>query len=542
MGDKATLGDRVDELLINPDVIERVDIIDSSGKVQYTVPNSPTTQKSLQIYAYITSNESMIGPGEARTGLEKYGEELVIEADLNRGKHPSIDFLADIVEKDQKFHSHVVTPYSAKPIPEHVRKAMPEIAKKFGTPIHVYDEQGIRNTCKEFNSAFSWNKGFRNFFAVKACPNPSLLAIMKEHGFGADCSSAPELSLSLAVGMRGEDMMFTSNDTPDSEFQYARDIGAIINLDDITHIEAYKRATKRGLPKLICFRYAGEESEGNSIIGNSAERKYGLLRKQIFDAFEIAKAEGVERFGLHTMMASNERNPRTLLRQAEIMFKLAQDLKVQTGVDLEFINLGGGIGTPYKPWDRSVDLKELGEGIKNLYDKMKMIGPDGVYPGKIFFECGRVITGPHGLVLTEGRHIMQKHRKYIGVDMTMADLMRPGIYGAYHHVTPLGKETEEYDHIYDVSGSLCENCDKTAVQRFLPAGIKRKDLLAVHNTGAHGRAMCFNYNGKLRSGEVLVHPDGSFDMIRRHETEKDLNATLDFPGSKYAYLGRKKNG
>ena len=534
MGDKATIGERVDALLINPDVIQRVDIIDSEGKVQFSVPNSSTTQKSIQIYAAITNNESMINADAAMRGLNIYGLELLTEARTNPGKHPSIDFL-DFVANNIRgsLHSHVVTPYFAKPIPEKVRSVMPEIAKEFGTPIHVYDEKGLWETCVRFNTAFRGiNSGYRNFFAVKACPNPTLMEIMRGEGFGADCSSAPELTLAKAVGRRGEDMMFTSNNTADSEFRYARELGAIINLDDITHIGALERATG-GLPELLCFRYnPGNKCDGNSIIGNPVEAKYGLTHEQIFEAYRIVKEKGVKRFGLHTMMASNERNPEILEKQARIMFKLARELRERVGINPEFINLGGGVGTSYKPWDRGVDLDDLGDRIHQAYNDSFSHEDQGP---QIFTECGRAITGPNGWLLTSVRHVMEKHRNYVGVDATMADLMRPGMYGAYHHATVLGNENAGHNMIYDVVGSLCENCDKFAVQRFLPM-IFRGDLIAIHNTGAHGRAMCFNYNAKLRSGEVLVKKDGKTELIRRNENEEDYFATLDFPGSRYANL------
>jgi diaminopimelate decarboxylase len=533
MGDKDTLKDRVDELLINPDAITRVEVFDERTGSCHSIDNVDGKRMSLQIYAAITDNESRITPEAARRGLDIYGEELRTDAARIRGKHTSIDFLENVAACDVPVRSHVITPYSAKPIPRHVREAMPDITRKFGTPIHVYDEDGIRNTCRNFNQAFSWVPGgFKNFFAVKACPNPVLMEIIIEEGMGADCSSAPELTLAKAVGMTGEDMMFTSNDTPDSEFQYARRVGAIMNLDDITHIAALERATG-GLPDLLCFRYTGEGK--NSIIGNVEERKYGLTREQIFEAYRIAKEKGVKRFGLHTMMASNERDAKKLLKQAEIMFKLARELKEGLGIDLEFINLGGGVGTPYKPWDREVDMAALGESIKKAY--MRDMPTDN-FP-RIFMECGRAITGPHGWLLTSVRHVMSKLRDYVGVDACMADLMRSGMYGAYHHITVLGKERADHHNVYDVVGSLCENNDKFAVQRFLPE-IIQGDLLAIHNSGAHGRAMCFNYNGKLRSGEVLVKDSRNFRLIRRPETEGDYFATFDFPGSRYGFLAKKE--
>ena len=457
MGDKATLGERVEPLLINPDVIEKIDIFNLEGHLRYTIPNTKDTQKSLQIYASVTNNESMLTCEGAQKGLDIYGEELLEDAHANPGKHPSMDFLEYIVNLKGPMHSHVVTPYSAKPIPEHVRVAMPKIAKDFGTPIHVYDEDGILATCRDFNSAFSWNKSYKNFFAVKACPNPSLMEIMLAEGFGADCSSAPELRLAEEVGMLGENMMFTSNDTDDSEFRDAKSRGAIINLDDITHIKAFERATG-GLPELVCLRYTGEGE--NSIIGNADERKYGLTREQMFEAVKILKQKGVKRTALHTMMASNERNLGKLLQQADIMCKLEVDLRKATGAVSEFINFGGGVGTSYKPWDRDPSLNGYGEGVRLLFEKY--FGAKGVQP-KVFTECGRAITGPHGFLLMKVRHVMQKLRTYIGVDATMADLMRPGMYEAYHHETVLGKENAPHDRIVDVSGSLCENNDKLRV-------------------------------------------------------------------------------
>ena len=530
MGDKETLGERVETLLVNPDVIQRVELSADNGEVIHGFSNARDTQKSLQIFAYITDNQSMLTPEGAKNGLEIYGEELREDARENPGKHANIDFLERVALQGVSLHSHIVTPYSAKPIPEHVRKAMPTIAEMFGTPMHIYDEDGIRATCRDFNSAFSWNRGFRNYDAVKAAPNPRLLEVEREEASGADCSSSPELTLSHAAGMRGEDIISTSNDTPDSEFQYARRLGAIENLDDITFIAALERATG-GLPELICFRYTGEVN--NSIIVNAEERKYGLTKEQIFMAYEIVKDKGVKRFGLHTMMASNERDVKKLLRQAEIMTGLGAELS-ERGIPLEFINLGGGVGTSYKPWDRDPSIKAYGEGVKALVQRDLI--PRGLNP-RIFLECGRAITGPHGWLLTRVRHVMKKLRDYVGVDASMADLMRPGMYGAYHHLTVLGKEQAEHNRVYDVVGSLCENNDKFAVQRFLPE-LVRGDLLATHNSGAHGRAMGFNYNGKLRSGEVLVRSNGDIELIRRAETEKDYFATFDFPGSKYAHLAR----
>ena len=326
--------------------------------------------------------------------------------------------------------------------------------------------------------------------------------------------------------------MFTSNNTPYHEFRLARQLGAIINLDDITHISALERATG-SLPELLSFRLnPGAERVGNSIIGNPEDAKYGLTRRQIFQAYKIAKAVGVKRFGLHTMVCSNERNPEYFLETTRMMLKLAQDLQREVGIEFEFVNLGGGIGTPYRPEHRGVDLQKLGIDIDGVYEEL---GGKNKNPKRVFTECGRAVTGPNGWLLTSVRHVMRKYKDFVGVDATMADLMRPGMYGAYHHITVLGKESVEDTVMTDVVGSLCENNDKFAVNRHLPR-VKEGDLLAIHNSGAHGRAMGFNYNGKLRSGEVLVEANGGVSKIRRHETLQDHFATLDF--GEYASLTR----
>lgn len=406
-----------------------------------------------------------------------------------------------------------------------------ELAKKFPTPFYIYDEKAIRENVKYFYKAFSIFPSFTEYFAVKALPNPYILKVLESEGCGGDCSSLPELMLCEKSGITGRRIMFTSNDTPAQEFVYAQKLGAIINLDDITHIDFLKNALGGKLPDTICFRYnPGPLKEGgNSIIGKPEEAKYGLTKEQMIHAYKICKAEGVKHFGIHTMVASNELNPDFFVDTARIVFELILEVQKECGVNIEFADLGGGVGIPYRPGQKKVDLDYVAKGIKVLYDKM--IVPAGLDPLKLCFECGRPITGPYGWLVTKAIHEKNIYRNYIGVDASMADLMRPGMYGAYHEVTVSGKENVPKDYVYDVSGSLCENCDKFAVQRNLPK-IEMGDLLIIHDAGAHGRAMGFNYNGKLRAGELLLRSDGTVKEIRRRETIEDYFATLDFEGLK----------
>ena len=405
------------------------------------------------------------------------------------------------------------------------------IVEKYSTPFYIYDEKGIRENMRYFKKAFSIFPDFREYFAVKALPNPYILSILKEEGCGTDCSSLPELMLSDITGIKGEYVMFTSNETPAKEFQYAYERDDIINLDDITHIDFLKEALGGKFPKTICFRYnpGSLKAGGNSIIGKPEEAKYGLTREQLFEAYAKCKELGVEHFGLHTMVASNELNPNFFIDTARIVFALAAELKQKLGIRIEFVDLGGGIGIPYLQGQQKVDLDYVAVGIRKIYDDV--IVPSGLDPLRICWECGRPITGPYGWLITTAIHEKHIYRDYIGVDASMADLMRPGMYGAYHEVTVSGKENAERDHVYDVVGSLCENCDKFAVQRQLPE-IKRGDVLIIHDAGAHGRAMGFNYNGKLRCGELLLREDGSIIQIRRSETIDDYFATLDFEAFK----------
>ena len=403
------------------------------------------------------------------------------------------------------------------------------LIKKFPTPFYLYDEKAIRQNMREFTKAFSIFPLFREHFAVKACPNPYILKILESEGCGADCSSMPELILSEISGIKGEKVIFTSNETPAEEYRLAYKQGNIINLDDITHIEYLKNSLGGKLPETICFRYnpGNAKQGGNIIIGKPEEAKYGLTHDQMIEAYKICKAEGVKHFGLHTMVVSNELNPDFFADTAKIVFELAVEIKEKTGVSIEFVDLGGGIGIPYKPEQKKIDFNDIAKKIRSLYDKI--IVPSGLDPLGIYWECGRPITGPYGWLITTVIHKKHIYREYIGVDSCMADLMRPGMYGAYHELTVSGKENAQKTETYDVVGSLCENCDKFAVQRKFPK-IEIGDIIIIHDAGAHGRAMGFNYNGKLRCGEILMREDGSFKEIRRRETIDDLFATLDFTG------------
>ncbi len=399
-----------------------------------------------------------------------------------------------------------------------------KITEQYPTPFYLYDEQAIRKNAQALLSAFRETEGFKEFFAVKATPNPHLLRLLQEEGLGADCSSKAELILCEHVGLSGEEIMFTSNETTASEYQKAADLGAIINLDDITHIDFLDESA--GMPELISFRYnPGPLREGNVIIGKPEDAKYGFTREQLFEGFQKVKEKGVTRFGLHTMVASNELNADFFVETARMLFEIAVQLKQELGIQLEFVNLGGGIGIPYRPEEEPVDLKYVAEGVKNCYQEL--IVSNDLHPLKIFMENGRMITGPFGYLITEAIHEKHIYKDYIGVDACMSNLMRPGMYGAYHHITVLGKEDSPRNKTYDVVGSLCENNDKFAIDRELPE-IEKGDILVIHDAGAHGHAMGFQYNGKLRSAELLLRGDGSVKQIRRAENLDDYFATLDF--------------
>ena len=401
------------------------------------------------------------------------------------------------------------------------------LAQTYGTPFHIYDEAAIRSNARQLMKAFSWAPRFKEYYAVKALPNPYILEILREEGCGADCSSLPELMLAKAVGLSGSDICLTSNDTPLVEFCTALDMGAIINLDDITHIDFL--ASQAHLPELISFRYnpGPLRKGGNEIIGYPEQAKYGMTGAQLFEAIATCRDLGVERFGIHTMIVSNELHADYFRDTAVMMFDMATKIKKIMGISVEFINLGGGIGIPYRPEEESVDLLDLGNKVRVAYEDILV--PAGLGTVALCMESGRMMTGPYGWLVSRAIHSKEIYKNYIGLDASMADLMRPALYGAYHHITVVGKEDAPKDHVYDITGSLCENNDKFAIDRALPK-IDIGDLLVIHDTGAHGHAMGFNYNGKLRSKELLLKPDGSVQQIRRAETVEDYFATLDYPG------------
>ncbi len=403
-----------------------------------------------------------------------------------------------------------------------------EIAAKWPTPFHIYDAKAIRENAKRLKKAFSWNKGFREYFAVKAAPNPHLMKLLKEFDFGSDCSSMAELVLSEKVGNVGESIMFTSNDTPAEEFRKAWELGAIVNFDDVSHIPFFFESVGAAdfSKSLFCCRYnPGPLKGGNAIIGKPEEAKYGFTREQLFDGYAQLKAAGVTRFGIHTMVASNELDPEYIIDTAKMLFTLVGELHDGLGIDFEFVNIGGGVGIPYRPDQKAMDLSVVGTGIEKGY--RELIEGRGLKPLKLFMECGRCITGPYGYLVARVRHIKKTYRLYAGLDACMSNLMRPALYGAYHEIVVPGKEGSGDTTVYDVTGSLCENNDKFAIQRVLPV-LERGDLVVICDAGAHGHAMGFQYNGKLRSAELLLESDGSVREIRRAETLDDYFATLDF--------------
>ena len=415
-----------------------------------------------------------------------------------------------------------------KKVPFVTKEKLEEIIREVPTPFHIYDEAGIRRNCEAIQKAFAWNPGYKEYFAVKACPNPFLIDIMREYGCGCDCSSLTELMLSQAIGAVGDDIMFSSNDTPAEEFQYARKVNAIINLDDITHIDFLEKVTG-SLPKKISCRYnpGGYFKMSNGIMDNPGDAKYGMTTEQLFEAYRILKEKGCEEFGMHAFLASNTVTNEYYPMLAKVLFETAVKIKEETGVKLSFINLSGGVGIPYKPDQEPNDILAIGEGVRQVYEEVLV--PAGMGDVAIYTEMGRFMTGPYGGLVTTAIHEKHTHKEYIGCDACAANLMRPAMYGAYHHITVMGKEDAPCDHKYDVTGSLCENNDKFAVDRMLPE-IEKGDLLFIHDTGAHGFAMGYNYNGRLWSAEVLLKEDGSFEVIRRAETPRDYFATFDqFP-------------
>lgn len=410
-------------------------------------------------------------------------------------------------------------------IPFTTKEKLEEIAAVYPTPFHIYDEAGIRKNAELLKQAFSWNQGFKEYFAVKATPNPFLISILREYGCGCDCSSVTELMLSKAIGAVGDDVMFSSNDTPASEFKYANDMGAIINLDDITHIEILEKTLGK-LPKKLSCRYnpGGLFKISNSIMDNPGDAKYGMTTEQLFEAFHILKEKGVEEFGIHAFLASNTVTNEYYPTLAKVLFEVAVRLKNETGANIRFINLSGGVGIPYKPDQEPNDILEIGKGVKAVYEEVLV--PAGMGDVSLYTELGRFMMGPYGALVTRAINQKHTHKEYIGVDACAVNLMRPAMYGAYHHITVMGKENAPCDHKYDVTGSLCENNDKFAIDRMLPE-IEMGDLIYIHDAGAHGFAMGYNYNGKLKSAEILLKPDGSFQLIRRAETPADYFRTFD---------------
>ena len=405
------------------------------------------------------------------------------------------------------------------------KEQIEEIVKKYPTPFHIYDERGIRENAKALKEAFSWNKGFKEYFAVKATPNPYLIDILREYGCGCDCSSYTELMLSEAMGVKGEDIMFSSNETPAEEYKYANELGAIINLDDITHIEFLENTIGK-LPEMISCRYnpGGVFKISTDIMDNPGDAKYGMTTEQMFEAFRILKEKGVKKFGIHSFLASNTVTNEYYPTLAKQLFELAVELKKKVGVEIAFINLSGGVGIPYRPEQEKNDIYAIGEGVRKAFEEVLV--PEGMGEVAIYTELGRFMMAPYGHLVTQVIHEKHTHKEYIGCDACAVNLMRPAMYGAYHHITVLGKEDAPCDQVYDVVGSLCENNDKFAIDRSLPK-IEVGDYLVIHDTGAHGYAMGYNYNGKLKSAELLLKEDGSVKLIRRAETPKDYFATFD---------------
>ena len=405
------------------------------------------------------------------------------------------------------------------------KEQIEEIVKTYPTHFHIYDEKGIRENARKLNEAFSWNKGFREYFAVKATPNPFIINILKEEGCGVDCSSLTELMLSEALDLKGSDIMFSSNVTPAEEYVKAKELGAYINLDDYTHIDFLDEVA--GIPETICCRYnpGGVFSLGTHIMDNPGDAKYGMTKEQMKDAYKNLMAKGAKHFGIHSFLASNTVDNTYYPTLAKILFELAVWLKNETGAHISFINLSGGVGIPYTPDKEPNDIMVIGEGVRKAYEEVLV--PAGMGDVAIFTELGRFMLAPYGALITKAIHEKHIYKEYIGVDACAANLMRPAMYGAYHHITVLGKENEPCDHKYDVTGSLCENNDKFAVDRMLPK-IDMGDYLNIHDAGAHGFSMGYNYNGRLRSAELLLEEDGQVKMIRRAETPKDYFATFDF--------------
>ena len=412
-----------------------------------------------------------------------------------------------------------------KKLPFVTKEKVEEIVRTYPTPFHIYDEKGIRENARAVQEAFAWNKGFKEYFAVKACPNPFLIQILHEYGIGCDCSSLTELMLSHALGIDGDDIMFSSNNTPAEDYEYCAKVGGIINLDDITHIEFVEKTLGK-LPETMSCRYnpGGVFQMSNGIMDNPGDAKYGFTTEQLFEGYRILKEKGVKHFGLHAFLASNTVTNEYYPKLAKQLFEIAVQVKEKVGVKLEFINLSGGVGIPYTPDQQPNDICKIGEGVRKAYEEI--LTPAGMGDAAIYTEMGRFMMGPYGALVTQAIHEKHTHKEYIGVDACAVNLMRPAMYGAYHHITVLGKEEAVCDHKYDVTGSLCENNDKFAIDRMLPE-INKGDYLVIHDTGAHGYAMGYNYNGKLKSAELILKEDGSVQLIRRAETPEDYFATFD---------------
>ncbi|PWM76783.1 MAG: diaminopimelate decarboxylase [Phascolarctobacterium sp.] len=415
----------------------------------------------------------------------------------------------------------------AEKIPFVTKEQLEDIASRYATPFYLYDEKGIRETARRVNKAFSWNKGFKEYFAVKATPTPGILKILHEEGCGADCSSYTELLMADAVGFKGDEIMFSSNDTPAEDFQLARKLNATINLDDITHIDFLERVAD--IPDTICCRFnpGGHFAIANNIMDNPGDAKYGMTREQLTEAYKRLMAKGVKHFGLHAFLASNTVTNDYYPELARILFKVAVELKEETGASIEFINLSGGVGIAYRPDQPENDIMAIGEGVRQAFEEVLV--PAGMGNVRLYTEMGRYMLAPYGALVSRVIHQKHIYKEYIGLDACAANLMRPAIYGSYHHITVMGKENAPCDHKYDVTGGLCENNDKFAIDRMLPE-INIGDLVFIHDAGAHGFAMGYNYNGKLRSAELLLKEDGSVEMIRRAETPADYFATFDFTG------------
>ncbi len=405
------------------------------------------------------------------------------------------------------------------------KEQIKKIVETYPTPFHIYDEKGLRDNARSINEAFDWNPGFKEYFAVKANNNPFLLKILKDQGFGADCSSMAELMLANELGFKGEEIMFSSNETPEEEFAYAADLGAIINLDDFTHIKYLENIIGQ-LPETMCCRYnpGGAFAVSGDIMGKPEEAKYGMTKEQLFEAYRIMKEKGVRRFGIHAFLCSNTLTDEYYPALARTLFELCVEIKEKLDISLDFVNLSGGVGIAYRPEERANDIKVISQGVQKAYEEV--LAPAGLGDVKIFTEMGRYVMGPYGCLVTKVIHQKHTYKEYIGVDACAANLMRPAIYGAYHHITVAGKETAEEKHKYDIVGSLCENSDKFAINRMLPE-IQIGDYLMIHDTGAHGFSMGYNYNGRLHSSELLLKENGDVQLIRRAQTIKDYFVTFD---------------